>query len=390
MSLADIVFSYILTFDRADEKSPVFDESYVPTFEEFRATFKGFRILSEDPLVIEYYSDRAYLDAEYNVWAAAQAFFTDYTYGPGPWHTVAVAWLAEADGKLAFSADKAEQLKVEWTSFVAGPSIDILKTYLDRAIAERFIPYENVMGQYVTAGQALQRYNNLKAWVNSKGHFLVGNGPFYLDRVDPTAKIVVLKAFREFPDPATKWAGFAEPKIPSVRITATPTIETGFPAEVPVSITFKGQPYREDDIAYVKYILTSPAGTSVGFAEPVGGGVWRVVLKPEETYKLPTGAVSLEIIAVSKLVGIPSTATASLNVLSFKEGILSEVAKARADLEAKISGLDSQIKSLSGSVNQVRTGVEGLQGTVNLVLGLAVLAIVLSLAGIAVSFLRKK
>ena len=390
MSLADIVFSYILTFDRADEKSPVFDESYVPTFEEFRATFKGFRILSEDPLVIEYYSDRAYLDAETNVWAAAQAFFTDYTYGPGPWHTVAVAWLAEADGKLAFSADKAEQLKVEWTSFVAGPSIDILKTYLDRAIAERFIPYENVMGQYVTAEQALQRYNNLKAWVNSKGHFLVGNGPFYLDRVDPTAKIVVLKAFREFPDPATKWAGFAEPKIPSVRVTATPTIETGFPAEVPVSITFKGQPYREDDIAYVKYILTSPAGTSVGFAEPVGGGVWRVVLKPEETYKLPTGAVSLEIIAVSKLVGIPATATASLNVLSFKEGILSEVAKARADLEAKISGLDSQIKSLSGSVNQVRTGVEGLQGTVNLVLGLAVLAIVLSLAGIAVSFLRKK
>jgi peptide/nickel transport system substrate-binding protein len=114
------------------------------------------------------------------------------------------------------------------------------------------------------------------------------------------------------------------------------------------------------------------------------------VLTPEETYKLPTGAVSLEVIAVSKLVGIPATATASLNVLSFKEGILSEVAKARADLEAKISGLDSQIKSLSGSVNQVRTGVEGLQGTVNLVLGLAVLAIVLSLAGIAVSFLRKK
>jgi peptide/nickel transport system substrate-binding protein len=108
----------------------------------------------------------------------------------------------------------------------------------------------------------------------------------------------------------------------------------------------------------------------VGFAESVGGGVWRVVLKPEETYKLPTGAVSLEIIAVSKLVGIPATATASLNVLSFKDGILSEVAKARADLEAKISGLDSQIKSLSGGVNQVRTGVEGLQGTVNLVLGL--------------------
>ncbi|MEM4354109.1 MAG: ABC transporter substrate-binding protein [Candidatus Caldarchaeum sp.] len=390
MSLADIVFSYILTFDRADPKSPVYDESYVPTFKEFRATFKGFKIVSKDPLVIEYYSDVAFLDAEWNVNSAASAFFTDYTYGPGPWHTVAVAWLAEANGELAFSADKADQLKVEWTSFMAGPSIDILKKYLNTAIQQGFIPYEEVLGQYLTRQEAVQRYNNLKNWVDAKGHFLVGNGPFYLDRVDPTAKIVVLKAFREFPDPPTKWAGFAEPMIPEVKVVATPTVETGFPAEVPLTITFKGKPYPDEDIAYVKYILTSPVGTSVGFAEPVGGGNWRVVLKPEETYKLPTGAVNLEVIAVSKRVGVPAATTATLNVLSFKEGILSEVAKARADMEAKISGLDSQLRSLSGSVDKVTSGVEGLQGTVNLMLGLAVLAIVLSLAGIALSLTRKK
>jgi Predicted solute binding protein len=64
-SLADIVYSFILTFDRADPKSPLYDESYVPVFEEFRAVFKGLRILSEDPLVIEVYSDRIYLDAEW-------------------------------------------------------------------------------------------------------------------------------------------------------------------------------------------------------------------------------------------------------------------------------------------------------------------------------------
>ncbi|MCS7137072.1 MAG: ABC transporter substrate-binding protein [Candidatus Caldarchaeum sp.] len=390
LSLADIVFSYILTFDRADPKSPVYDESYVPVFEEFRATFKGFKILNKEPLVIEYYSDVAYLDAEWNVNAAASAFFTDYGYGPGPWHTVAVAWLAEANNELAFSADKAEQLKVEWTSFVAGPSIDVLKKYLNIAIGRSFIPYEQVLGEYVSRREALQRYDTLRRWVDSRGHFLVGNGPFYLDRVDPTAKIVVLKAFREFPDPPTKWAGFAEPMIPEIKVAATPTIETGFPAEVPLTITFKGQPYREEDMAYVKYILMSAAGTSVGFAEPLGGGSWRVVLKPEETYKLPTGAAKLEVIAVSKKVGVPATATATLNVLSFKEGILSEVAKARADLEAKVSTLDAQLRSLTSSVNRVSSGVEVLQGTVNLVLGLAVLAVVISLVGIALSLTKRK
>ncbi|MEM1936580.1 MAG: ABC transporter substrate-binding protein [Candidatus Caldarchaeum sp.] len=390
MDLADIVFSYILTFDRADPKSLVYDESYLPAFEEFRTTFKGFRIVSKDPLVIEYYSDQAFLDAEWNVNAAASAFFTDYTYGPGPWHTVAVAWLAEANKELAFSADKAEQLKVEWTSFVAGPSIEILKRYLALAAQQRFIPYENVLRQYLSPEEAAQRYDNLRRWVDTRGHFLVGSGPFYLDRVDPTARIIVLKAFREFPDPPTKWAGFAEPMIPEVRILATPTIETGFPAEVPVSITFKGRQYSEEDIAYVKYLLTSAAGTSVGFAEHVGGGNWRVVLKPEETYKMPTGSASIEVIAVSKRVGIPVAAAATLNVLSFKEGILSEIAKARADLDAKISSLDSQIRSLSNNVNRATSGVEGLQGTVNLVLGLAVLAVVLSLAGIGLSIMRKK
>ncbi|MEM2533677.1 MAG: ABC transporter substrate-binding protein, partial [Candidatus Nezhaarchaeales archaeon] len=44
-SLADVVFNYILTFDRAKPESPVYDESYVPAFEAFKQYFKGFKIL---------------------------------------------------------------------------------------------------------------------------------------------------------------------------------------------------------------------------------------------------------------------------------------------------------------------------------------------------------
>ncbi len=388
-SLADIVYSFILTFDRADPKSPLYDESYVPVFEEFRAVFKGLRILSEDPLVIEVYSDRFYLDAEWIANEAASWFFTDYAYGPGPWHVVAVGGLAEAAGELAFSADKAEELKAEWMNLLAGPSLPILARHLDRAIQEQYIPYENVLGKYVTKEEAVRRYQNLRNWYQSKGHFLVGNGPFYVERVDPTAKVVVLRAFREFPDPADRWLRFAKPNIPEVKFSVVPTaVEQGFPSELRLSVTFEGKPYRTEDIAYIKYILSSPAGISVGYAEPVTDGEWRIVLKPEETYAMPVGAATIEAIVVSKLVGVPVSATASLNVLSFKDAVLSEIAKARADADSKIAGLRSSVENVDAQLREINSAIQGVQGSVSLATGLGAVAIVLALVSISLALVR--
>jgi len=388
-SLADIVYSFILTFDRADPKSPLYDEAYVPVFEEFRAVFKGLRILSEDPLVIEVYSDRFYLDAEWIANEAASWFFTDYAYGPGPWHVVAVGGLAEAAGELAFSADKAEELKAEWMNLLAGPSLPILARHLDRAIQEQYIPYENVLGKYVTKEEAVRRYQNLRNWYQSKGHFLVGNGPFHVERVDPTAKVVVLRAFREFPDPADRWLRFAKPNIPEVKFSVVPTaVEQGFPSELRLSVTFEGKPYRTEDIAYIKYILSSPAGISVGFAEPVTDGEWRIVLKPEETYAMPVGAATIEAIVVSKLVGVPVSATASLNVLSFKDAVLSEIAKARADADSKIAGLRSSVENVDAQLREINSAIQGVQGSVSLATGLGAVAIVLALVSIGLALVR--
>ncbi|MBS7612042.1 ABC transporter substrate-binding protein [Candidatus Bathyarchaeota archaeon] len=382
-SLADIVFSYILTFDRAKPESPVYDESYVPVFEAFKEYFKGFRIISERPLVIEYYSDALYLDAEQIAASAASAFYIDYAYGPGPWHTVAIGWLAEAGNKLAFSADKAEMLKVEWMNYIAGPSLKILSDYLTKAIDEKFIPYENVLGKYVTEAEALERYNNLKAWYESKGNFLVGAGPFYLDRVDPTARIVVLKAYREFVDTADKWLRFSKPMIPEVKIVSAPTITPGLTAEVDVSVTFEGQPYRIDDIYYIKYIVKSPTVTLTGVAEPVEDGMWRITLRPEETSMLTAGTLSIDVLAVSKLVGMPVSTTGTATVMSVTEFLMDELAKVRADYETRIASLSSEIEEL-------RSEVDSLRGTINTLTSVTALAVVIAIIAIAVSFTRKK
>ncbi|MCS7094601.1 MAG: ABC transporter substrate-binding protein [Thaumarchaeota archaeon] len=388
MSIADIIYSFILTFDRADRNSPIFDESYVPVFQEFRQVFKGLRILSEDPLVIEVYTDKIYLDAEWIAAEAASLFFTDYPQGPGPWHVVAVSALAEAAGELAFSVDKANELKVEWMNLLAGPSLAVLKKHLDRAIETAYIPYENILGRYISKEEAVTRYRNLEAWYDSKGHFLVGNGPFYLDKVDITAKIVVLKAFREFPDTADKWAGFATPRVPEAKFVQVPIVEQGFPAELRLSVTFKDTPYRTDDIEYIKYIIISPAGTSVGYAEPIADGSWRIVLKPEETYTMPTGSATIEAIVVSKLVGMPVSVSTPVTVLSFKETILGELARARADADTKIAGLRSSLDAVNQQLKDVSTSMQNVQTTLTLITALAVLASVLALASIGLSLVR--
>jgi peptide/nickel transport system substrate-binding protein len=388
LSLADIVFAYILTFDRADPKSPVYDESAVPAFEAFRQYFKGFKIVSEDPLVIEYYSDAIYLDAEWIAATAAGAFFVDYAYGPGLWHTVTIGWLAEANNELCFSMDKADTLKVEWTSYIAGPSIPILKKYLDQAIAQKFIPYKNVLGNYVSENEALERYNNLKNWYNAKGHFLVGIGPFYVDRVDTTARIVVLKAFREFPDDADKWLMFSKPAVPEVGLASIPAITPGSPAEIPVSLTFAGEPYKMEDIQYVKYIVKSPVSTLIGEAEPVRDGEWRIKLTSGDTSKLtsdeiPVATVSVSVIAVSKLVGMPASAKGTSVAIGITGYVASELAKIRADYETKISSLQS-------TINELKTSVYSLNNTVNTVMMLAVLAIIIAIAALALPFIIKK
>ena len=73
-------------------------------------------IVSINPPIIEYYTDTWYLDAEWIAGAAAGAFWPFYSQGPGTWHTIELAAMAERDGKLAFSQAKSRKLDVPWVN----------------------------------------------------------------------------------------------------------------------------------------------------------------------------------------------------------------------------------------------------------------------------------
>jgi peptide/nickel transport system substrate-binding protein len=303
LSLADFVFSLIVSFDRAKPESRIFDEAAVPGFKTFLSHFRGARIVKQDPLVVEIYSDQLYPDVE--TIAATRA--TDL-YTIVPWHELALGVLAERNRELAFSASKADRLKVEWMSYIGGPSLAVLERQLAAALKEGVIPYAKTMGEYVSRQQATDRYERLRAWKQARGHFWVGNGPFYLHSVYPAQKIVVIRRSELFLDPAEKWVRFVEPRIAEVEVSGSRMLKAGSRAEIKVQVSFQGKPYPAQDVESVRFLLFNARGELVesGNAEPVREGEWRIVLNPGLTARLPLGSNRLEVIVTSRAVALPS------------------------------------------------------------------------------------
>lgn len=308
VSIGDMLIHFILVFDIAKKDSAIFDEAEVPSLEAFQSVFKGARIVKENPVVVEYYTDQVYLDAEYNAYNPIFYFWPYYNYGPGAWHNLALGIKADAAKELTFSKSKSDALKVEWMSLIAGPSLNILSNKLNQAIAENYIPYAPTLSKYISAQEAASRYANLKAWYQAKNHFWIGTGAFYLDQVRPIEKIVVLKRFADFPDSAEKWAGFGQPRLAEVNTTGPTSVRRKSAADFLINATFQGKAYPAKDINFVKYMVFDAKDNLVasGEANAVKDGQWKVSLTSAQTANLPIGSARIEVIVSPNVVSIPS------------------------------------------------------------------------------------
>ncbi|MBM3134047.1 MAG: ABC transporter substrate-binding protein [Chloroflexi bacterium] len=306
MTVGDFVMSMIIGFDRPKEKSPIYDEAAVPAFKTFQGHFRGWKIVSTNPLVIEAYSDQIFPDAELIV--SARAVYPLYALGTAPWHNLALGVQAEAAKELIFSTAKADKLKVEWMNFIAGPSLKILEKYLTDSTSKGYIPYAPTLGKFVTADEAAARYKNLAAFYKDRGHFWISNGPFYVHTVRPTEKIITVRKFADFPDAADKWLRFAEPQFATAAVSGPTRVTVGQKAEFSVKVTFKDKPYATKDLDFVKFLVLDATGNIalVAEAKAVKDGEWTAALTAEQTNKLAAGSNRLEVIVASKLVAVPT------------------------------------------------------------------------------------
>ena len=320
LSVGDFVMNIIEYFDRAKPDSPIYDDTYVPIFQGYQSTFKGIKIDSTDPLVIEYYNDAYFQDAELNgPFGIPDLGWPEYcmngcTYGEAPWDAVAMSNQAEADGQLVYTADKAAEKKgVEQTNFVGGPSLDILTKELATLASNDTIPYAPTMSKYVTADEAKTRYANLQAWYTAHKTYWVGTGPYYLDSVNLTGKTLTLKNFTDYPDTADRWSQFSTPMLATVKADGPAQVKIGDSATFNVTVTFNNTPYPEKDVKQVKYLLYDATGAVVntGVATAVADGQWQVVLDSATTSKLTAGSNKIEVAVAPIPVAQPAFATLS-------------------------------------------------------------------------------
>jgi peptide/nickel transport system substrate-binding protein len=219
-----------------------------------------------------------------------------------------VADLAEAAGEMAYTTDKSTEKENEWTNFIGGPSLDIMKKYLDQAIAEKHIPYAATMSKYITEEEALARYNNLKAWADEHGHYWIGTGPYYIDKAYMTEKTLTLKHYDAYPDLADRWSGFGSPKIAAVTLDGPAQVTIGQEAEFTVSVMLNDKPYPQADIKSVKFLVFDANNNIVAVApaEAVSDGQYLVKLTKEITDKLVSGSNKLTVSVVPIPVAIPT------------------------------------------------------------------------------------
>ncbi len=315
VSPADLLLPWILAFERADSSSPLYDIAHVPNFESFQRHFRGWRIVSKQPLVIDIYSDQIHPDAEVTV--------ADKSLTIMPWHTLALGILAEQNERLAFSSHKADLLQVDWLSLVSGPSLPVLQELLESARLEAFIPFASLLEQFLGPGEAQARYQALADWYTERGHFWVGNGPFYLHSVHPLEGSIVLRRYEDFPDPADKWLRFVQPKIPELVMDGPIIVNAGLPASFELQVTFQGTPYPQDAIDEVMFLLFDGDGklSLKGQADPSADGIWRVTLSAKQITRLGAGANSLELVVKSNRVALPSFASHGFATLPADEPI---------------------------------------------------------------------
>jgi peptide/nickel transport system substrate-binding protein len=217
---------------------------------------------------------------------------------------------------MAFSSTKSTEKKIDYTSLISGPTLDVQAKYLDQAIADKYIPYEPTMGQFITADEMVARYENFKNWYGERKHMWIGTGPYYVDQVFTTEEIITVSRYEDYLFPADQFSGYGEPMIATATVEGETSIQAGAEAAFDVYVNFNDEAYPSADIEKVAYIVFDANNVAVfqGDAENVGDGVYQVVLTPEMTEKLEAGTAKLAVAVTSKVVSIPAFADAEFVV----------------------------------------------------------------------------
>lgn len=311
-SLADIMMAEIMQWELSEEASPLYDEFVAASLISNRPFSRGWRIVSEDPIVLELYSESYLMDAESDVFTFWPGYPL-YNQGQASWYEMAVSNKTVIDGTTAYSqgiATKDGNEGMEWMNWLAGPSLEFLEAAAQELAADSVIPFEPTLGKYVTADEAAAAYTNLLGFYGEYGHFLSGMGPYILSNVMSVEETVVLIHNENYRGSSDEWSFLSTPKLSIVEIDGPASVSADADATFEVFVSFGAdfEAYPIDEIAAAKYLLFDATGAvySVNAMTSTEDGKYEIVLSADTIAKLGTGSCKIEVVISPKTVAAPS------------------------------------------------------------------------------------
>jgi hypothetical protein len=209
ITAADALYPYVFAARWSVKRAPGSPPEYDPAIEAATATARqallGVRVVKVDSDVRRY-SDVTFTYVVPVVEVYLSAASTDAQelaalappWSAVPWHVTVLMEEAVKRGVGAFSAAEARRRGVRWLDLARDPKTrEELEAILQELARRNHIP--EPLKRLVAADEAQTRWAALRQFVQRRGHFLVTNGPYQLEKWTDTA--VVLQVFRDLNNP---------------------------------------------------------------------------------------------------------------------------------------------------------------------------------------------
>jgi len=207
MTPADAAYAYSFAYRWGARAAgrPAADPAVESATAPLRRALVGFRVVKVDAEVKKY-SDNTFtyvvpvIDVYVNGGALDNEALADLAppWSALPWTVLALMDEAAKRGLAAFSPGEAKRRGVPWLDLVRDAKTkEAMAALVETFAAQAYIP--PALKRLVTAHDAQTRWASLKGFYAKRGHFLVTNGPYALEKW--TDREVVVTAFRDFSNP---------------------------------------------------------------------------------------------------------------------------------------------------------------------------------------------
>ncbi len=300
MDKSDLLYSLYFMFEwgtNSGASDHTVDPEYTSRVELGLPYFKGIRFIPGHEDIVESYLDQWHYDnkeiaASAGVWAQE------------PWEIIAASERLVLSDDLSFSKSQSTTKSAEWLSLIIPEHANLIKKELIKMKNENFIP--TPLKNIVSLKEAKNRYEASINWIEKHNHALISNGAFYLDRYNPSGRIIDIKLFNDssYPFERNYWSKFENPK--SIQVTSVDFpkfIKIGEEKIFEFQILVDSVPLTTTTSSSIttEFFLTGYNGNIIshGKALPIHNklGYFQIYLPKEETDKIPLGPVTLKLYA---------------------------------------------------------------------------------------------